>query len=155
MKDKFASEDWELLKMLPIMVFIMVAGADGNIDDKEKAQLVEDIKKAPFYTDPLHKELGMAIISSDFGELLKKSMDMSKLTERASKMKDALKDKLTKDEYDRFLGSMFINGLKVARSSGGGALGLGDKVSDEEKTALAFFAAMFDLDLTTIEKHFK
>lgn len=155
MKDKFTAEEWELLKMLPIMVFVLVAGADGKIDQKERNQLEEDIKGAPLYKDPLHQALGIDILTSDFGALLRNSMDSSKFAERAEKMKNILKDKLTKDEYDRFLGSLFINGLKVARSSGGGPLGLGDKVSDSEKHALALFVGMFGLDLSSIKKHFK
>jgi hypothetical protein len=154
MKEKFTSDEWELLKLLPFMVFVLVAAADNKIDEKEKAKLAEDLQKAPFYKDPLHRELGIAILSSDFGQLIRKSMDLSKFKERTDKMKDVLRQKLTHDEYHRFVGSMFINGLGIARASGGGALGLGDKVSDEERRALIAFAAMFEFDVTSLDKHF-
>jgi len=49
---------------------------------------------------------------------------------------------------------MFINGLGIARASGGGFLGLGDKVSEEEKRALFLFAAMFELDMDSLSKFF-
>jgi hypothetical protein len=154
MREKFTQEEWELLKLLPFQIFVMVAGADQNIDEKEITQLHEDLKSAPFYKDPLHRELFVDILTSDFKGLIQNAMDVSKLVERANQMKTALKQKLTSDEYQRFVASMFINGLKVARASGGGFLGRGDKVSDEEKRALLLFAALFELDPKSTSKFF-
>ena len=147
MKEKFNQEEWQLLKLLPFQVFVLVAGADGRIDKEEIAQLQKDLRDAPFYKDALHKELFIDIVSSDINALIREVADVSKLAERASRMKTVLRQKLTPQEYQSFLGSMFINGLKVARASGGGVLGLGDKVSEEEKRALATFAAIFEVDV--------
>jgi len=154
MREKFTQKEWELLKLLPFHVFVLVAGADQKIDEAEVAQLNEDLRTAPLYKDPLHRELFVDILTSDINALVKKAMDISKLVERANQMKTILKEKLTSEEYQRFVGSMFINGLKIARASGGGLLGLGDKVSEEEKRALLLFAAMFDLDLANLSKLF-
>jgi len=154
MKEKFTLEEWELLKLLPFQVFVLVAGADEKVDEKEVAQLQKDLRDAPYYKDPLHRELFVDILSSDLNALIKEAMDLSKFVERANQMKATLKEKLTPDEYQRFVGSMFINGLKVARASGGGVLGLGDKVSEEEKRGLFLFAVTFDLDLDSISKFF-
>jgi len=155
MKEKFSQEEWELLKLLPFQVFIMVAGADGRIDKEEVAQLQKDFRDAPFYKDALHKELFIDILSSDINALIREAGNVTKLLERSSQMKAILKQKLTPEEYQRFLGSMFMNGVKVARASGGGILGLGDKVSEEEKRALATFAATFELDLGNLSKLFE
>jgi len=144
MKEKFTQEEWQLLKLLPFQVFVLVAGADGRIDKEEVAQLQKDLRDAPFYKDPLHRELFIDILSSDINALITEAADVTKLAARASQMKAILQQKLTPEEYQRFVGSMFINGVKVARASGGGVLGLGDKVSEEEKRALALFATMFD-----------
>jgi len=154
MKEKFTHEEWQLLKILPFQVFIMVAGADGRIDKDEIAQLQKDLRDAPFYKDELHKELLIDILSSDINSLIKEAGAATKVAERTSQMRTILKQKLTPDEYQRFLGSMFINGLKVARASGGGALGLGDKVSKEEKNALITFATIFELDLGSLSNLF-
>ena len=78
MKEKFTQEEWELLKLLPFQIFVMVAGADQNIDEKEITQLHEDLKSAPFYKDPLHRELFVDILSSDFKGLIQNAMDVSK-----------------------------------------------------------------------------
>jgi hypothetical protein len=155
MREKFTREEWELLKLLPFQVFALVAGADQKVDEAEVAQLQKDLQDAPFYKDPLHRELFVEILSSDISALIKEVMDFSKFPERANQMKAILKEKLTPDEYQRFVGSMFVNGLRVARASGGSFLGRGDKVSEEEKRALFLFAAMFDLDLESLSKSFE
>jgi len=155
MKEKFTLEEWELLKLLPFQVFVLVAGADEKVDEKEVAQLQKDLRDAPYYKDPLHRELFVDILSSDINALIQKATDLSKFVERANQMKATLKAKLTPDEYQRFVGSMFVNGLRVARASGGGFLGRGDKVSEEEKRALFLFAATFDLDLESLSKSFE
>lgn len=154
MREKFTQEEWALLKLLPFQVFVLVAGADQQVDKAEMAQLEKDLRDAPFYKDPLHRELFVDILSSDINALIKEAIDLSKFVERANQMKATLKEKLTPEEYQRFVGSMFINGLRVARASGGGVLGLGDKVSEEEKLALVTFAATFDLDLESISSSF-
>jgi len=154
MREKFTQEEWELLKILPFQVFVLVAGADQKVDDAEVAQLQKDLQEAAFYKDPLHRELFVDILSSDINALIKEAMDLSKFVERANQMKATLKEKLTPEEYQRFVGSMFVNGLRVARASGGGFLGRGDKVSEEEKRALFLFAAMFDLNVEDLSKSF-
>ena len=155
MKEKFSQEEWELLKLLPFQVFYLVAGADGKIDQEEIGQLQKDLRDAPFYKDALHKELSLDILSSDIKALIREAGDITKLAERTRQIKAFLKQKLTPEEYQKFLGSMFMNGVKIARASGGGVLGLGDKVSAEEKRALAAFAATFELDLANLSKLFE
>ncbi len=155
MKEKFSQEEWELLKLLPFQVFYLVAGADGKIDQEEIGQLQKDLRDAPFYKDELHKELTIDILSSDIKALIKEAGKIDKLAERTRQIKECLKEKLTIKEYQKFLGSIFMNGVKVARASGGGVLGLGEKVSAEEKRALGAFAAIFELDLANLSKLFE
>ncbi|MBC7265112.1 MAG: hypothetical protein H5T64_12265 [Chloroflexi bacterium] len=154
MKEKFSTEEWELLKLLPFQVFALVAGADKKVDQQEIAQLQKDLQDAPFYKDPLHKELAVDILTSDVSALISKATDASKFVDRANQIKGILKVKLTTEEYQRFVASMFINGLRIARASGGGVLGMGEKVSEEEKVALVMFATLFELDLQSVSKYF-
>lgn len=152
MKERFTQEEWELLKILPFQVFIMVAAADGKVDKKEWAQQVENLRNAPFYKDELHRELFIDIASAEIDTPIKEAADVAKLTERTSRIKEILKQKLNPEEYQKFIASIFINGLQVAGASGGSFLGLGDKVSNEEKQALAMFAGMFELDIDKLAK---
>lgn len=153
MKEKFSEAEWELLKLLPFHVFVMVAGADRKIDKKELDQLNEELTKAPLYKDPLQRELMLDILISDANALAQEAMDISKLLERTNQTKAILEEQLAVDEYQRFVASMFLFGLNIARASGGGFLG-GDKVSDEEARALSVFAAMFELDPESMSRFF-
>jgi hypothetical protein len=154
MKEKFTSQEWEQLKLLPFQVFVMVAGADSKIDEKEIEQLQADLRTAPFYKDPLHRDLFVDILTSDIMALIKKAMDVSGFVERATQIKGILKAKLSTDEYQRFVASMFVNGIKVANASGGGFLGRGSKISPEEQRALLVFASLYELDPGSTSKFF-
>lgn len=154
MKERFTAEEWSLLKTLPFHVFILVAGSDKKIDKKEKEQLKQHLESAPYYKDALHREVAVDILSSDMEGLIRQAADFSQFAARASRIKEFLREKLSSDEYQRFVASLFVDGLKIARASGGGPFGLGDKVSDEEKVALAALATVFDLDLSRLSEHF-
>lgn len=154
MKSRFTAEEWELLKLLPIKVFLMVASADGKIDEKEIAQFDENLRKAPYLLDPLHKELFVDLCTSDFSALINQATDQAKFTDRLVKIKACLQEVLTPEEYERFVGSMFIGGCQIANASGGGFLGRGSKVSQEEQTALTNFANAFGLTPASLAKHF-
>lgn len=153
MKEKFTEDEWKILKILPLIAPVLVAGIDGKIDEMEKAEMDKQLKEAVWLKDPLHKELLIDLGRSDLDFVLEDAMSVPR-SEFISKVKGILKSKLTTDEYQRFIGSMFISGIKVAKASGGGFLGLGDKMSKDEAKALALFAALFDLDPKSIEKHF-
>jgi hypothetical protein len=154
MKERFTPEEWSLLKTLPFQVFVLVAGSDKKIDKKEIEQLQKDLQSAAFYRDPLHREVAVDILTSDIDALIKQAMDVSQFAARASRIKTFLHEKLSSEEYQRFVGSLFVDGLKIARASGGGAFGMGDKVSDEEKLALAALATLFDLDVNTLSQYY-
>ena len=154
MREKFTEEEWGLLKILPFHLFVMVAGADQDVDKAEIEALQNELRDAPVFKDPLHRALFLDIVMSDPMPYIKEAMNLGKLVERSMKVKGFLRKKLTEDEYQRFVGSMFIFGLNIARASGGGLFGRGNKISDEERMALAAFGSMFDLDVTSMSKYF-
>ena len=154
MKEKFSPGDWEELKVLPFIVFNMVAAADGEVDQKEVAQMAEELTKAPTFKDPLHRELMLDVAVSNWQEVLKKSFEVSMIEQRLNNAKSYLKQALSDEEYSRFLGSLIISGGNIARASGGGFLGLGDKVSDEEKKVLIFLTSLFEIDLQVVARSF-
>jgi uncharacterized membrane protein YebE (DUF533 family) len=39
-----------------------VAASDGNIDDKEAAALAKELQDAPFYVEPLAREVLMSVV---------------------------------------------------------------------------------------------
>jgi hypothetical protein len=52
------------------------------------------------------------------------------------------------------VGSVFIDGLKIARASGGKPTGEGANVSEGEKRALVALAALFELDMSSLSKYY-
>jgi len=149
MKEKFSTEEWEDLKILPFAVFVVVAGADGKVDQKEVAEFATQVAQGAALKDPLHRELVVDIAGST-GDLLAKATARGR-SDFVDSTKAVLKSKLTEDEYQRFIGSLFISGLRVAKASGPW---FGDKVSNEEKKMLAGFGASWGLDVGSISKHF-
>lgn len=147
MKEKFTPEEWEMLKALPFAAFGVVALADGKVNHKEAAEFNKRLQSAAGYKDPLHKELALDILVSDIPVLIARAAKVD-----LNSIKGFLGEKLTQDEYQRFLGSILIDVLAVARASGG-FLGRG-AVSDEESRALAVFGARFGIDLAAVKRLF-
>jgi len=153
-KEKFKKDEWELLKVLPFQVFLMVAASDADVDKRELEEFDKDLKGAPFYKDALHRDLLLDVLTSDINALLKQAMDTTKFAERIRRMKSILQAKLTVEEYQRFVGSVFIDGIKIARASGGRPTGEGANVSEDEKRALVALAALFDVDMSSLSKYY-
>jgi hypothetical protein len=151
MKERFSAQEWQDLRVVPLAAFYLVAGADGKVDEKEVAAFVTELAAGAALKDELHRELALDIASDVQTALASAQANAQGHVARA---KGILKAKLSADEYQRFVGSLFISGLKVARASGGGFLGLGDKISEEEKAALAVFATVWELDPASLSKFF-
>jgi len=148
MKENFTEEEWAMLKALSFIAFGIVASADGKIDDKEAGEMTRRLQTgAQGYKDPLHKELAMDILRSDIPAVIASAKNVE-----LSKVRALLQDKLTQDEYQGFLGSIFVDMLAVAGVSGG-FLGRG-KIDSKEMTALNSFAALFGIDIGALKRRF-
>jgi hypothetical protein len=153
MKERFEAEEWENLKFIPVAVFFLVAGADGKVDKKEIEAFATQVGRGTMLKDPLHREL-IVDIAGNLEGVLGNVKNLKQAENFVQKSKDTLKAKLSEDEYQRFIASLFVSGIGIARASGGAFLGMGNKVSEEEKTALAKFGIAWDLDPQSISKHF-
>jgi hypothetical protein len=153
-KEKFTKDEWDLLKVLPFQVFLMVAASDADVDKKELEEFDKDLRGAPFYKDALHRELLLDVLTSDINALLQQAMDTNKFADRIRRMKSILQSRLSGEEYQRFVGSVFIDGIKIARASGGRPTGEGANVSEDEKRALVALAALFDVDMSSLSKYY-
>lgn len=149
MKEKFSSEEWEDLKLLPYVVFIAVAGADGKVDEKEVGEFAMQVTQGASLKDPLHREL-IVDIAGSLGDMMSQAQSRSR-PDFIATTKGVLKSKLTEDEYQRFIGSLFVSGLRVAKASGPW---FGDNLSKEEMQMLTAFGSSWDLDVNSISKHF-
>ncbi|MGZ8567598.1 MAG: hypothetical protein ACXWXS_11165 [Actinomycetota bacterium] len=146
MKDRFTTEEWELVTCVPIQAFGVVAGADQQVEQKEFEEFSgRMVRGALGYKDPLHRELAQDLISSDIPKLIQRSTEAD-----IGETKALLRSKLTPDEYQSFLGSVFIDSLAVARASGMP----GAEISDKEQTMLAAFGLAWEIDLEALQRLF-
>jgi tellurite resistance protein len=134
-------EEKELLARAPLMVFVLVAAADGKVDKKELAGfqgiLNTDLENAP----PLLRDI--------LSETLQKLERFLHEFKDRNPFEDLVRTASVVDAHYPEEGELFKRflvrvGIKIASSSGG-FLGLGSKISKEEKTAIAVIAAALGL----------
>lgn len=156
MREKFSDAEWALVRHVPVDAFLMVALSDGELDKEELASFGGEIVQAEGLFNPLHREVAEDIRGGHLEEELKFQLgeSASEMTARVGTTKTMLQTKLTHDEYQSFIASVFITGAKVARAAGGGGLlGRKNKVSDKEKKALAAFALVYGLDVKALDQY--
>ena len=152
MKERFTTEEWDLLKLLQFQVFSLVAGADGRIDRKEQAELERQVRSGDFVADPLHRSLLTDLFQEGADAYLPRTAP-NRMPPTHDRVKATLRAHLSQEEYDSFLRSLFSSGVRVAEASGTGPFGVGRAVSREERSALSAFAMQYDLDLEALAAH--
>jgi hypothetical protein len=156
MRAKFSDEEWALVRHVPLDAFLMVALADGTMDPKEAGSFAEEVATAEGLFDPLHREVALDIRGGHLAEELsfQAQENATEMRARIDRTKTMLQSKLTPDEYQHFIASVFITGTKVARAAGGssGLFGSKSAVNDMEKTALTAFAIAYGLDLKALDQ---
>lgn len=146
MKERFTTEEWESVRCVPVQAFGIVAGADADADSREFGEFADRMLRGGMtYKDPLHREVAQEFASDD----LQKRVRLAAQTEVAE-TKALLRSKLSPEEYQGFLGSIFIDAVAVARASGTP----GEEVSEPEQAMLMAFAMAWDLDFQVIQRLF-
>lgn len=151
MREQFTEHEWELLKRLHFQVFGLVAGSDGVVDRKERSELERQLLTGEVVTDPLHRLLLTDLLKDDSATRLS-HVAPNRMPSAPKTIKAILRSRLTDDEYRSFIGSLFSSGLEVARASGSGPLGLGPRISSEERAALLAFAVQYELDAEVLAR---
>lgn len=150
MKERFSAAEWNDLLILPFHLFTAIALADGEIQKEELKEFLERTTRGALgYRDPLHKEVARGIIDGDAGELLKAAAGASGWDPK--RVKPMMKDKLTSDEYQGFIGSMFIDLLNIAKASKKGKWFRKKALGKDEQERLAAIGIFWDLDLGRME----
>lgn len=116
MKERFDAADWETIKVLPFHLFAAIALADGEIQKEEMQEFGDRLTRGAIgYKDPMHREVAMDLVSGNLGGFAKSVADHGAFDPQAAKQ--LLKDNLTTDEYQGFLGSIFIDLVNIAKAS--------------------------------------
>ncbi|MBD2255300.1 NACHT and WD repeat domain-containing protein [Nostoc parmelioides] len=144
----FTSEEWQTLQYAPLWVFSAVAHADGKVDDQEFSVLAKNISKASLYKIPLTRDV-FASILGDFNNIMGQyGADSRDVSEGLRDVVEILDSKVSLEESENFKQALIFLGVEIANASGGGFLGLGNKMSNEEASALSIIAALLEADLS-------
>ncbi|OUS23722.1 hypothetical protein A9Q99_27180 [Gammaproteobacteria bacterium 45_16_T64] len=139
-KERFTEEEWQSLLYAPLMIFNIVAGADGRIDQKE-AQEFKNLLVEGLLSDIELMKLVMNELLQDLEGLTSKvfsgEMDPNDCMESIRRAVDV---ELNEEEALAFKLALLTIGKKIAQASGG-FLGMGSKICLSEKQAMARLAA--------------
>ncbi|MBN1694442.1 hypothetical protein JW879_03465 [candidate division WOR-3 bacterium] len=165
MKEFFTEEEWEHLRLLPFLIFYVVASADGKIDDKELKSLYVWLKNWSCYKIPLIRELYYDIMHASEQskqEFFSKSYELLYGSERHNLLYGSnaprvrlhelllesqmfLVKKLSRDEFLDFMEGLWLLAYEIANASGG-FLGFGKKICKEEKKVLDSLVRVMHID---------
>lgn len=131
--DHYLEADWQTIAMAPLWVFELVAAADHNVDEKERAAFAAMLDRPPpgifaafvFAHVRRHRDTLVAARASDAREPLAAIADVETL----------LRNYPNPDEADEFRRALVTLATEVAGASGG-VLGLGAKISQDEGAML-------------------
>ena len=140
----YSRKDWETLQFAPLWTFSAVAGADEDIDDREKEALGKELAEAALYKNPLVREV-LFSIRENLPEVVERYSNDSRTLDRGlSQVADILERETTAGEADNFKRTMVGIGIEIAKASGPA---LGGPVSEEEKAAIALVAGALRVNL--------
>ncbi len=126
----------------PILVFLLIAAADGTIDKKEIKQFQQLLLKKEYQALLAMMQLADVSISDYIQALLSAETDY--ITE-LQKVSAALDENLSQDRATAIKLMLLSLGKGIAESSGGFLGVFGSKISKEERVALAVITQIFGL----------
>jgi hypothetical protein len=145
--------EWTALTLAPMWVFSAVAGADGKLDAKEVAAIVQVMDRAPLAESHLLREV-LEECHRDVDELfLRYRGDARTVDEGLSEVRRVLDRRASAQEGRLFRRGLYSIGVHVAKASGGGLFGRGNPISWEERAALSLLTGLLDLTPEELPKH--
>ena len=139
-KNNLPPAEFQFIGQLPLFIFLLIAGADRNIDKKEISAF-SDLLRAPVCARTFKSPLFKALVL--FGN---NQMDASKETEfqpdYAEAASSLVRHHCSDDEFVEFVNDVQSFALIIAGSSGG-LFGIGSKISKVERRAIAALKSAF------------
>lgn len=140
----FSSLEWNKIQELPVALFFLVAGADGDIDQKEQQEFVKILN-----SENLEYAEGVRAMILSSGndyytirdEVKSDGYDKWNTVEVASKLFEKC---LTEEESLEYKKSLYQYSVRIASSSGG-FLGFGSKIDKQELAVLNKLKSVFEL----------
>jgi hypothetical protein len=159
MRERFTNEEWREVSHIPFDAFYFGAMADGKVEDAEVKAFVDSLERPGALKDPLHREIMLDHAAAGNPRVAEEmqfetSETATAMQARFTRTKAMLKQKLSPQEYQAFFKSIWISAMAVAAASTEKKDHIWGKkkkpISKKEATALATFAAAWDIDLSFI-----
>ena len=143
--NELTPDEWDHIGRAPLIAFLLVAAADGNIDKKEANVCVDDLTElSTQQTHPLTArmmERALAIMPTALPELMNSENPMEDLLG----VNGLINDKIGGQDAKIMKTSVLLMGEKIAKASGG-FFGFGKKIDKDEEQALQLLKSVFDDD---------
>ena len=140
-KEQFTDDEWQSLVLAPLIIFNIVGGADGRIDQREAAEfkslLVEGLLSDVELIKLIMKDL-LQDLEVQTGRLVSGELDPNQCMES---IRQAVDTELSEEDALAFKLALLSIGKKIANASGG-FMGMGDRICLSEKQAMARLAAV-------------
>lgn len=141
-RSEFTDDEWKILQNSPWIACLLVAGSDGVIDKKELREMFKQMTLAAAAPGLLGEVLKSTLDDdhdprTDLILLAEEGETASQLVAAGKLVNQRMPDKVAEE----FKVNLLRVGYAVANASGGGFLGFGSKVSEEERTSLAVLAS--------------
>lgn len=158
-RETFTLEEWQLLRSLVYLVFFLIEAADGEAGVRKVSVFLGMIRNWMMNRDALLRRLLKDIGETEGGGLVEYRRLVAALgtnagsgSETLERAKSLLQGRLSRDEYQRFVGSLMLCGLWIARPDildGGPPKCVGE----EEAKALTRLNHHFELDPDAAREH--
>ena len=135
-RESYTAAEWRTLQMSFFWIYLAIARADGKIDQKETEAFVSEMRKWLLSVDPLVREVTTTFTLEANGIANEVMLDGRSPVQGLLEVAEILDRKATPVQTKEFKGTLLLVGHRIAKASGGGVFGLGDKISPEERTVL-------------------
>lgn len=141
-RSEFSDDEWKILQNSPWIACLLVAGSDGIVDSKELREMFKQMTQAAKAPGLLGEVLKSMVDDNhdprtDLTLLAEEGDTASQLVAAGKLVNQRIPDKAAEE----FKVNLLRVGYAVANASGGGFMGLGSKVSEEERNSLAVLAS--------------
>lgn len=142
----FSPEEFASLKLSPFLVFFIVAAADGKVDKNEINAFARILMEAGKLGNALFNRIVTNVIDEVPRLLQEASSQGLNFLEELGRIRGLLEERLCAEDASAYKKTLMQLGREIAEASGG-FLGIGNKVSKEEKAALALLSICLDVPL--------
>lgn len=129
----YSDDEWLTLQLAPVMVFLMVASADNDIDKKEREAFEKALPTLPSLSEPFGKEVFQSI-SWDLLTMSKMAMDKYVDLKGGLRAVNVLMGRIPMDQVEDFIVVLLALAKIIAEASG---KFLQPKTSPEEAKVLS------------------